>query len=249
MKIKIIVLMLINMIQTGVRGQDFKNEEYGISFVLPDQWRIIEYGDMQLDRQKKLDNMFHPFKTLAVCGVWDSSNPDMSQIFIQYRKFEKSNYNKAKRFIQTDLAKERMIGSAEINAKDGLGREINYYKITYSKSDFISSADRAYGVVHYEGDSKPKVIGMDVKFLCRDGWVGLRCFSRGSETNTFESIVNSIADSFQYEGHKSMAGTEVSVEEADRLSYEQTGKNIWKWLGIILTISIVLGLIRMVFFR
>jgi hypothetical protein len=249
MKFRIFVLMLVIVTVTNVFGIDYTNEEYGIHFVLPDHWKVIDYEDFPLEKQQRLDNRYRSFKTLAICGFRGHDGPDLTQIIIQYRRFEGTTFSEAKRFIQTKRCKELMITFAETNAEYAVGKEIKQYSIIESNSDFIKSANRAYGIVHYESNDKPKIVAMEVKFLCKDGWVGLRCFSRGSEANRFVDTVNKIADSFQYDGSSTVVKNEMSEEDASRLSREQTADNIWEWAGIILTILIVLGVIKMLFFR
>ena len=132
---------------------------------------------------------------------------------------------------------------------DVIGREIKQYRLVETKFALIKSANRLYGIVRYEDNDKSKIIGAEVKIVCKDGWVTLCCFARGTEAERFVDTVNNIADSFQYDGSSTVVKNEMSEEEASRLSREQTADNIWEWAGIILTILIVLGFIKMLFFR
>ena len=249
MKFRVFVLMLVIIAVTNVFGIDYTNEEYGVHFVLPDHWKVIDYEDLPLEKQQRLDKRHHPFKTLAICGFRNHDGPDLTQIFIHYRRFDRVTFSEAKKRIKTEFIQKMMITSAKTNVTDVIGREVKQYRIFEKKCGLIKSANRLYGLVHYKGYDRPEIIAMEVKFLCKDGWVGLGCFSRGSETENFVDSINKIADSFQYDGSSTVVKNEMSEEEASRLSREQTADNIWEWGGIILTILIVLGFIKMLFFR
>lgn len=256
MKFRVFMLISVVASVTNAFGVGYTNEEFGIHFVLPNHWKAVDFGDLPLEKQQKLDRLYHPFKTLVISGLKDQNGLLLSRIIIQYRKYEKSSFEKAKNLIQTEFGKEMMMTSAKLNAEDVVGREIKQYNIVEIKCDFIESTNRAYGIVRYESSDKPNLIAMAAKLLCKDGVVNLRCFARGAEADGFVDIVDSIADSFQYNGSSnvvtnetSQMNTEMSEEEAARVSREQTAKSIWKWVGIILTISIVLGFAKMLFAR
>ena len=249
MKIRVLSFISIMMFAANVFGLDYSNEQYGIHFTLPDHWKVIDFESLPVEKQQRLDNRYHPFKTLAICGFKNTDGLGGTTTLIQCRKFKRSTFDKTKRYLRTEFAKEMMITSTKMAAEDAMGQKLNEYKTTKTESNFIKSTNRIYGVVHYEGKGKPKIVAMVVKFLCKDGVVNLRCFARGSEAENFVDTVNKIADSFQYDGSNTVIKSEMSEEEATQLSREQIADNIWKWAGIILTISIVLGVLRMLFFR
>lgn len=246
MKFYVITLTLTIASITNVFGMDYINEEYGIHFVLPGNWKVIDFIDLPLEKQKKLNRITRPFNTLSISSYKEENGQDSSQIIIQYRKFENSTFEKAKRFIQTEHGKELLITSAKGHVEES--QKIKLYKVVETESDFVNSANRGYAIVHYESNGRPDLIGMVVKILVKDGVVNLRCFARGSETGEFVDTVNNIADSFQYNGYGFSQGT-VFSDDDEAYSDEQTAKQIWKWGGILLTVSIILGFIKMLFFR
>lgn len=253
MKTNGFLLILILSLVTTVFGKSYDNDEYGIHFTLPDHWEVIDFESLPLEKQQGLNRLYRPFKTLAICKLKDQSNLLLSQVIIQYRGFEKVTFSEAKKYIQSQDAEKRMITSAEINVSDVIGRDIKKYRLVETKCDFVKSANGLYGIVRYEGNDTLKVIGAEVKFLCIDGWVNLCCFSRGSEADRFVDTVNEIADSFQYDDNV-LEGREISDEvsessASDNYVRKQTFKAIWKWGGIILIISIVVGILKMLFFR
>ncbi len=249
MKVRLFVFILIAVSMTTVFGKDYANEQYGIHFILPDHWNIVDFEDLPLEKQQRLDNRYHPFKTLSICGFRDHHGPDRTNVIIKYKKFEKESLNKAINLAQSEYAKKMMITSAKLNASDGIGREIKEYKAVETECGFVNSTNRAYGFVRYKSNNKPNLVAIAVKIFVKDGVVDLDCFSIGSEADGFVDTVNTIADSFQYDGNTSTINNTSETPGPNELVTKQTFKGVWKWAGIILTVSIVLGILRMLFFR
>lgn len=249
MKIIGLFFVLLASFNTIAFSREYNNEEYGLYLVVPDHWKVVEFDNLPSEKQMRLAKLYHPFKTLAVCGYRSQDGLDVKQIIIQFRKFEKSNYNKAKKFILTEKAQEMMISSAEVNAGDAMGREITHFKLIDSNYGFHDDSNMAYGIVYYENSKKASAVAMEAKIVCKGGWINLCCFSKGLNSKTIIDIVNDIAKSIEFRENSIFVKKENNRNAEGSQSHEQIAETIWKWLGIVLTLLIVGGILKMLLFR
>jgi hypothetical protein len=249
MKFRFFVLMLVIVAVTNVFGIDYTNEEYGIHFVLPDNWEITDYENLSIKTQQMLIRKYKPSQTLAVCGVKSPNGLNRTTMIIQYLDFTTIELRNAKKELQSEHGRKMMITLAKLLAGDSIGKKLKSYHIVNSDSDFDNDSNIASGKIYYQDRDKSDFVAMVSKLIVKDGIVTLQSFALGTDVDAFEETIGEIIDSFQYDGSSTVVKNEMSEEDASRLSREQTADNLWEWAGIILTILIVLGVIKLLLFR
>lgn len=254
MKIKsIFALTLIFIVVSNAFSKDYMNEQYGISFSLPDDWKVTDYEDLSPEIQQKLIRLYKQSQTLGVCGIKKPDKWNRTTMIIQYQDFKNVGFRDAMRELKSEHGKEMMITLAKLLALDTMGGRLRSYHIVESDSDFDKDRDMAFGKIYYQTRDKSDFVAKVSKLLVKDGIVTLQCFSLGTEVDTFEKTIGEIIDSFEFDpGAKSKGisgAIPQDINEVGNLPKEQTFNRIWKWVGIILTISIILGFVKMLLAR
>lgn len=254
MKVKnIIFLSLILVMVSSAFSKDYINEQYGISLNIPDDWKVIAYEELPLEKQQKLKADNRQSETLAICGIKRPDEFNMTTLIIQFQNFKEIQLNDAIKELKSEHGKEMMISLAELFALDCFGGRLKTYSIVKSDSDFDKSKNISFGKIYYHDPDKGDFVAMVSKILYKGGLVTLQSFAFGSEVANFESTINKTIDSLKFDSVSASENTpdkmQDDVEEVKHHTNDQNFDKIWKWAGIILTASIVLGFIRMVLRR
>jgi len=254
MKIKsIFFLPLIFIFVSNAFSKDYINEQYGISFSLPDDWKVVDYEDLSSEKQQRLKKNYKQSQTLAICGIKRPDRWNRTTVIIQYQNFKDIGFRDAIRELKSEHGKKMMISLAKLLALDTIGGRLQSYHIVESDSDFDNDRSMAFGKVYYQNRDKSDFVAMVSKLLVKDGIVTLQCFSLGTEVDTFEKTIGEIIDSFEFDpGAKSKGisgAIPQDIKEVGNLSKEQKFNRILKWGGIIVTISIILGFVKMLLAR
>lgn len=252
----IFLVLIILLYATTIFGADYNNNEYGIQFVLPENWKVIDYKELSVQKQKLVDGRYHPHKTLSICGYKGQDGNDQVNVFILFRNFDSTNFKEAKSYIRTEHAKDVMISSLERAAENAIGKEIKKYHKVRQEHRLGQSGKYFYGIAYYERDNK-KLTVVVAKLLCRKGWITLRGFSKELEAEDFVSTVDNVISSFKYLG-----STDTQITTTDELSSKTTGgseenviapekaiNRFWKWNSVVVAVLVVFGLLRAILFR
>ncbi len=253
-KIKsIFFLTLIFIFVSNAFSKDYINEQYGISFNLPDDWKVVDYEDLSPEKQQRLKENYKQSQTLVICGIKRPDRWNRTTVIVQYQNFKDIGFRDAIRELKSEHGKTMMISLAKLLALDTVGGRLRSYHIVESDSDFDNDRSMAFGKVYYQDRDKSDFVAMVFKLLVKDGIVTLQSFSFGTEVDTFEETIGEIIDSFEFDPDAKPKGVLGSVpqeiKDVSNLSKEKTFNRIWKWGGIVLTIWIVLGLAKMLLDR
>ncbi|MBW8001642.1 MAG: inositol polyphosphate kinase family protein [Planctomycetes bacterium] len=253
MKIRsIFVMTLIVMFVSNVFGKNYINEQYGVSFILPDDWKVIEYEDLSPEKQQRLEKNYKQSQTLAICGIKRPDRWNRTTVIIQYQDFKEMGFRDATRELKSEHGKKMMISLAKLLALDTVGGRLESYRIVKSDSDFDNDRSMAFGKVYYYNPDKSDFVAMVSKILLEDGMVTLQSFSFGTEVENFEGTIGEIIDSFEFDDDGEPKGIfDAAPQEAKELgdmSNPATLKQVTKWIGWILTILIVGGIAKKIFF-
>lgn len=249
----IFLLPLIFVFVSNTFSKDYINEQYGISFSLPDDWKVVGYKDLSPEKQQRLKKNYKQSQTLAICGIKRPDRWNRTTVIIQYQNFKDIGFRDAIRELKSDHGKKMMISLAKLLALDTIGGRLQFYHIVESHSDFDNDRSMAFGKIYYQNRDKSDFVAMVSKLLVQDGIVTLQSFSLGTEVDTFEETIGEIIDSFGFDPDAKPKGgigkITQEMKETGKLSGHQKLKRVLKWGSIILTVLIILGFVKMLLAR
>ena len=242
MKIKSLFLLLISVFVSNAFSKDYINEQHGISFNLPDDWKVVDYEDLSPEKQQRLKKNYKQSQTLAICGIKRPDRWNRTTVIIQYQDFKDIGVHDAIRELKSENGKKMMISLAKLLALDIVGGRLKSYHIVKSYSDFDNDKNIAVGKVYYQDRDKSDFVAMVSKLLVKDGMVTLQSFSFGTEVNTFEKTIAEIIDSFVFDRSDGDGFGEDGI--VSKLAQEAVSDTWKSWVIWIIGAMIVGGLIR-----
>lgn len=213
------------------------NEEFGFTITIPSGWQIVFEDEWSFKVKDKLEEQYvsKPLFLLKPANVEISD----SCIMVFGRKVDEEVSSLATAFVEQSA--EKMMTS-DMLAKEILGPDIETYQKVNSSYDRNSSENLSIARVIYqdENDQGRKFITAWAKFFVDKKDINLRGYSKSKPPDQFWSIFRDVVGSVYISSH------DVSGKN---ISSEGMLNQVMKWGGIILTISIILGIAKIIFAR
>ena len=217
-------------------AQEYHNEEINFTIDVPSGWNI-SFEDQWPDKLKA-DIEKYNIKPLFVI---DSSENRSSRIIVFGNEEGKGqfSFSMAQRFAEKN-AKNMM--TSDILAKELLGQDARQYRKIDSFYDYDSSKHLWLAKIIYEdkNDEASRFITSWAMVFTSKKKIEFRGYSKDRFPEEFWKTFQDVVDSVK-------VGSSYSVKE--NLSSENMLKTVIKWGGILLTISIILGFIKILLGR
>jgi hypothetical protein len=248
------ILMFFFFSFTLCKAQEiYHNEEFEFSINVPSEWQISFQNEWPEEIKTVLAQRYFS-KILFMLNPLGVKAPDAPCIMVFGQKIEGMTTSEAITFIRQSWEKQGLV-SAEEMAEELLLKKIKQYEKIETLCDYNSSKNMGIAKILYKHDNEENTY-FTVAFIKYIGLrrdITFRAYWKGENPEEFMVILGGFIDSFQFDqdaNPKNMLETiPEEIEEIGNLSKEQKFGRVLKWAGIILTVSIVLGFLKMLFFR
>lgn len=255
MNIKLRICSVITFLLASVclAQETYHNEEFGFTIDIPSQWHL-SLEDQWPDKVKAALEKHYSFKTLLIFNPSGGQVLRFPSILVQGETLKRTTTSEMIADLEKN-GKERLTKFTEYMAKyDLLGKKINQYSVIDKFYDYDSSRYLAISKILYKhNEDGTYVLVAQAKFIGRKRVINLPCYWKGDNPDEFWDIFTELVDSFKFDPETTPKGglgkITQEIKEVSELSDEQKFNRIWKWGGIILTISIILGFAKMLLAR
>ena len=217
----------------NIYGMNYSNEELDFSIDIPSGWTINLQDQWPEEFKGDLQKHFirQPLFILKPSDV-DISD---SCIMVFGKKIDSKRPGIAKALFDQNAEKTM---TSDTDAKRILGEEINNYRKidTYYYHEPTTNLYTANVIYEHENEKNTTFITVEATFLKSQKRITLQGYSKSINPEEYWTNFQNVVDSVQF-GIKDFA--------AEQLTFD----GIWKWAGIVLTVLIVLGILKMLFFR
>jgi len=228
--------------------ESFHNDEFGFTIEMPVGWNISFENEWSNEVKDSLERVFDG-KTLLMLNPSDVKAPKTPCIQVQGRKLQKTTTSEAINTLK-HTGEEFMTYSAEYLAESLLGRNVNQYDKMDTFYDYDSSRKAAIAKILYQHKREDiYFLSARAKFIGLQRVIDFRGYWEGDDPESFWQTFNEVIDSFEFDQDARPGGILGAAKEIGDMSKEQKFNLIWKWAGIILTISIIIGIARYVLGR
>lgn len=223
------------------------NDEFGFTIGIPSQWHATTENDWSNKIKAVSKKQFWSSKPLLILNPSGAKTLNVPSIIVHGIKLKRTTTSEA----IADLKKngsDTMTSSAEnIAMFRVLGKNFNQYREEDTFYDYDSSKNCATAIILYQHNTENTYFTAAMsKCIGLKRVVDFRGYWKGANPEEFRQIFNGVIDSFEYDSDA--AAPFGSSIEGRNLSEKILNKAL-KWGGIILTISIILGFVKMLLGR
>lgn len=241
-----VLIVILCTASVCLAQENYYDDEFEFTIGIPSQWYATTENEWSGKVEGVLKKHYWSSKPLLILNTLDTEILNIPSIIVTGIKLERTTTFEA----IADLKKnghDRMISSAENIAKyDVLGKKIKQYRQIDTFYDYNSSRKFAVAKILYQHkDEDIYFLSAMVKFIGRQRVIDLRGYWSGVDPEEFWQVFTEVVDSFEFDQDAKPRGILGEIKEISHLSKEQKFNRIWKWGGTILTISIILGFVKM----
>ena len=235
------IIFLLCITSVCLAQENYHDDEFSFNFEVPSGWNI-SFENEWPDKLKAALERAYATKTLLLLTPSDRKPSEMPLIQIQGKELKRTTTYEEIESIKKKHSKD-MISSAEYTALAKLGLKRKQYRQIDTFYNYDSSRKFAIAKILYQHRNEDVYfLSAIAKFIGLQRVIDFRGYWRGEDPEEFWQVFNKVTDSFEYD--KDAAAPFSSSFEGRNLSEKMLNKVI-KWGGIILTISIILGLVKM----
>ena len=218
--------------------ESYHNEEFEFTIDIPLEWNI-SFEDAWTDEVKAYLEKLYTSKTLLMLNPLDTRPHEAPCIQISAQKvWGGIATRQAIAFVKRTGEKLLTVG-AESLTKDLLGQKIKQYHKIDTFYDYYSSKKCAIiRILYQHNDHDIYFLSAMAKFAGPEKVVNFRGYWTGDTPEEFWEVFNETVNSFEFDRSVGNEGF-VSTVDSDQ---------ILKWVGYILGISIVLGILKKLLF-
>lgn len=235
--------------------EKYHNEEFGFTIEAPSGWQL-RLEDEWSDKVKAvLKKHYFSSSNLLILNPSGTKTLNVPSIIVHGIKLKRTTTSEAIADLKKN-GRNGMISSAENIARyDVLGKKINQYRKIDTFYDYNSSKNLAIAIILYqhEDEENTHFMAATAKFIGLQRVIDFRGYWKGDDPEEFQKVFDEVINSFEFDQDAKPKGilgaVPQEIKEVGRLSKEQKFNRIWKWGGAILTISIILGFIKMLLGR
>ncbi len=222
--------------------ESFRNDEFGFALEVPVGWNISFENEWPDEVKDSLERL-HESKTLLMLNPSGIKAPKAPCIQVQGRKLQKTTTSEAIKVLK-ETGKKYVTASARYLAQSLLGRNANQYNQIDTFYDYDSARKLAVAKILYQHkDRDIYFLSASAKFIGLQRVIDFQGYWKGDDPESFWQVFIGVTDSFEFDAD---AKPKWGIGD---MSGEQKFGLIWKLVGIILTISIIIGIVKYVLGR
>jgi len=248
-----LVVMIILFASSLTLAQDeYHDDEFGFTVNASAGWQIST-EDQWPDKTKTFLKNYYVNKTILMINPLGIEPPKNPCIQIQGKKLDRTTTSEAIDHLK-DKGKEAMIERAKSVAEDFLAKKLKEYSKIDEFYDYDSKRYLAIAKVVYKHNKDDTyALTARAKAIRLQRVIDFRAYWKGENPEDFWQVLTEVINSFNFDTDttpkRGLGKITRDIKEVDNLSKEEKFSRIWEWAGIILTISIVLYVIKKLFFR
>lgn len=229
-----LIIIFLCVTSVCLAQETYHNEEFGFTIDIPSEWHI-SFEDEWSDKVKIALEQLYLSKVLFMLNPSGVKAPDAPCI----RAFGQMGGMKTHlRIAYVKKNGQRVLTSRMENAaNEVLGQKIKQYRKIDTFYDYDSSRNLAIAKLIYKHNDEKNThfVLTRAMFIGLQRVVNFQGYWKGVEPEEFWQVFREVVDSFRFE-------QDVKVKE-------ESFNRILKWGSIILTISIILGFVKMLLLK
>ena len=249
---KFVIIVILSVSSLAFAQDEYHDDEFGFTIDIPSQWYATSENEWSDEVKSDLKRSgSNPILLINPSRINSLKPPCISVHGIKLKRTTTSeaiaNFRKN--------GKEILNKSTKYSAMIALGPKFKEYsKIDlfyhYDSSRCMALAKKLY---QHNYDRSNYFMAAMAKFIGRQRRVEFDGYSEGQEPDQFWQVFTEVIDSFEFDADakpKGILGTvPQEIKEVSKLSSREMFKRVWKWIGIILPVLIVLGFVKMALSR
>jgi len=235
LNVRYVVIVFLCTASVCLAQETYHNEEFGFIIDTPSEWRV-SLEDEWSDKVKTAFKLLYTSKPLCILYPSGIKTTDAPCIIVFGQKTREVTTPELIELIK-NTGEKMLTSHAEDLAKGLLGKKFKQYREIDAFYDYNSSRELATASIFYKHNNEDNVyfIVARAKFIGLQRVIDFRGYWKGDDPDRFQAVFDEVIDSFDFDPEAKPSGN---------LSKEQKFDRILKWGGTILTISIILGFIR-----
>ncbi len=230
----------------------FHNDEFGFTLEVPVGWNISFENEWSDEVKDSLKRLFE-FKTLLMLNPSGVKAPKAPCIQIRGKKLQKTITSEMIADLK-ETGKGYVTYSAEDMAKIALGKNFDQYSQIDAFYNYDSTKKLAIAKISYQNkNDNTYFLSASAKFVGLQRVIDFDGYWKGENPEQFWQVFNKVINSFEFDQDAAPKGLITSVpqeiKEISNMSKPATPARIMKWIGWILGILIVAGVVKVLFFR
>ena len=223
--------------------ETYHNEEFGFTVNIPSGWEMTTWDQLPDKTKTSLEKALQ--KSFLIIHLLDVEPPKNPCILVRGHEIRRGTTSGAiSKFKKT--GKEHMMKITKYFGKHYQQVDSSY---DYDPKRYVGVAKILYQ--HKNDDTY--LLSTCAKFIGVERVVDFEGRWKGDDPEEFWQVFTEVIDSFELDPDATPKGglgkITQEIKEVSELSDEQKFNRIWKWGGIILTISIILGFVKMLLAR
>lgn len=238
MKYVYILIFILFSSLSSFAQEEYYNDSLGFGFVVPQGWEL----SFQEDWPEEIRTDFRFMgSTDFLC------NPENIELlkfpFIWIEAVQESVRDK-----EGFISEVYLLSRLDVDKMNLPGRSDRFVKVDTHYEKVNNHIALAMSVYRKSRTSRKTVIAR-AHFVGTDNYLVVRGFWTAETHEQVWAIYNDVIDSFKYNPEMSASISERIENEIEEMTPVKGISLIWKWAGIILTISIVVGIAKWMFGR
>ena len=235
--------------------ETYHNNEFGFTIDIPSQWYATTENDWSDKIKAVLKKHYGNDPPLLILNPLGTETLKIPSIMVTGIQLKKTTTSEAIAGLKKN-GRDMMISCAGYIAKyDVLGKKLDQYRKIDTFYDYDSARKLAIAKILYQHKNEVNTYftAAKAKFIGLQRVVDFDAYWKGDDPEEFQVVFNEVIDSFEFDKDARPKGilgrVPQEIKEVSGLSKEQKFRRILKWGSILLTISIILGFVKMIFSR
>jgi hypothetical protein len=230
----------------------FHNDEFGFTLETPAGWTISFENEWSNEVKDSLERLYDG-KTLLMLNPSGVKAPKAPCIQVQGKKLQKTTTSEAIGDLK-ETGEKQMPNSARYLAQSLLGGNASKYSQIDTFYNYNPTKKLAIAKILYQNkDDNTYFLSARAKFIGLQRVIDFRGYWKGENPEQFWQVFNKVINSCEFDQDAAPKGLITSVpqeiKEISNMSKPATPARIMKWVGGILGILIVAGVVKALFFR
>ncbi len=249
---KFVLIVILSVSSLAFAQDEYHDDEFGFTIKAPSGWNITFKDQLSAKGKESLKKAFSN-EVLLMIHPPDTEPPKNPCILFNCRKLVRTTTSEAIADLKK-LGNEALMKSTRFLGWMLLGRKEKQYTEIDEFYDYDSSLYRAVSKVLYQHNQDGSyALCAKAKFIGLQRVTSFSAYWKGDDPEEFWQVFTEVIDSFEFDDDarpKGILGTvPQEIKEVSKLSSQEMFKRVWKWIGIILPVLIVLGFVKMALSR
>jgi hypothetical protein len=246
------MIFILCSVSACLAQEKYHNDEFGFTLETPEGWNISFENEWSDEDKDSLKRLFEG-KTLLMLNPSGVKAPKVPCIQVQGRKLERTTTSEAIADLK-ETGKKHVTYSAEYLAQSIFGKKIGQHNQIDTFYNYDSTKKLAIAKILYQNKND------NIYFLSVTGmFIGLQRviefngYWKGENPEEFWQVFKKVVDSFAFDQDTAPKGLITSVpqeiKEVSNMPRPVASMRLMRWVGGIIGILIVAGVVKVVFFR